>query len=128
MERAGSETPRHPRDRISAALALFDGGGPQIRDGGGDSGPPLFDAAEQGWRLDVECSFNDASARPEPGLLVYRYYVDHVGAGRRQALPMYLLALQGAGLDAAMGPIHAGAAKQVVWLAGEYDGDGRRLR
>jgi hypothetical protein len=119
----------HPRDRIRAALALFDEGGSSIRDGGGDSGPPLYDSSDQGWLLQMECGFNERSTPGATGqkLLVYRFYVDHVGGGRREALRMYLDALRAAALAAEVAPIHAGSAKQVVWLAGSYDGDGRRL-
>jgi hypothetical protein len=105
-------------------------GGPQIVDGGRASGPPLYDSADQGWTLQMETSFNDRRGAPADAdrrLLVYRYYVDHVGLGRKDALPMYLDALKAAGLDASLGPIHPGASKQVVWLAGRYDSVGRRL-
>ena len=115
------------RGRVAAALALFEDGGPQIRGGGGDSGPPLYDSAAQGWRLEMEIGWNTPGARRGDGVLAYRYYVDHVGAGRRQALPMYLQALQAAGLDVSLDAVHAGSAKQVIWLAGEYDGEGRPL-
>ena len=114
---------RHPRDRVRAALALFDEGGSSIRDGGGDSGPPLYDSSDQGFLLEMECRFGDAPDK----LLVYRFYVDHVGGGRRDALASYLGALRAAGVEAEQGPIHPGSAKQVVWIAGAYDGDGRRL-
>jgi hypothetical protein len=103
----------------------LDEGGSPVRDGGGDSGPPLFDSSEQGWRLAIESNWSDG---PGEALLVYRYYVEHIGPGRRQALPMYLRALQDTGIDAEVGPIHAGSARQVVWVAGVYDGEGRRLR
>jgi hypothetical protein len=114
---------RHPRDRAREALALFDEGGSSIRDGGGDSGPPLYDSSDQGFLLQMECGFGEAAGK----LLVYRFYVDHVGGGRRDALASYLGALRAAGVDAELGPIHAGSAKQVVWIAGTYDGEGRRL-
>jgi hypothetical protein len=119
------EASEHLRDRVHGALRLFDEGGAPVRDGGGDSGPPLFDSSDQGWRLSVESGWNDV---PGGSLLVYRFYVDHVGAGRRQALPMYLRALQEGGVEAELGPVHAGSARQVLWLAGVYDGDGHRLR
>jgi len=114
---------RHPRDRVRAALALFDEGGSSIRDGGGDSGPPLYDSSDLGFLLQMECGFGEERGK----LLVYRFYVDHVGGGRRDALASYLGALRAAGLEAELGPIHPGSAKQVVWVAGTYDGEGRRL-
>jgi hypothetical protein len=104
----------------------MDEGGPQIRDGGSDSGPPLYDSAEQGWTLEMECSW-DTNPGAGDRLLVYRFYVDHVGLGRRDALPMYVDALRGAGLDVALAPLYPGGGKQVVWLAGRYDGAGRRI-
>jgi hypothetical protein len=119
----GERGAAHPRDRVRAALRLFDEGGSPVRDGGGDSGPPLFDSSEQGWRFAIETDWADGEAP-----LSYRFYVEHVGAGRRQALPLYLRALQEAGIDAELGPVHAGSARQVVWIAGVYDGQGRAVR
>ena len=118
---------RHPRDLIRSALALMEEGGPQIRDGGSDSGPPLYDSADQGWTLEMECSWNPPMGPSGARLLAYRFYVDHVGMGRRDALPMYLDAMRRAGLDASLGPVYAGGGKQVVWLAGRYDADGRLM-
>jgi hypothetical protein len=122
----GSRAGEQLRDRIRTALALFDEGGSSIRDGGGDSGPHLYDSSDQGWLLQMECGWNDPHDAAGK-LLVYRFYVDHVGGGRRDALATYLGALRAAGLPVELAPIHAGSAKQVVWLAGTYDGDGRRL-
>jgi hypothetical protein len=125
MDAARDSRAEHPRDRIRAALRFLDEGGAPVRDGGGDSGPPLYDSSEQGWRLAVESGWNDEAGG---SLLAYRFYVEHIGAGRREALPMYLKALHDGGLDAEVGPIHAGSARQVVWVAGVYDGEGRPLR
>jgi hypothetical protein len=119
----------HPRDLLRAALAGLEEGGAQIRDGGSDSGPPLYDSAPQGWTLQMTCDFSDEPRAAERGrLLWYRFYVDHVGLGRRDALPMYLEAVRAAGLDASIGPAGGGSSKSVVWLAGIYDAGGRRVR
>jgi hypothetical protein len=126
-ERQTQSAELHPRDRIQKALVFFDSGGPQIRTGGGDSGPPLYDSAEQGWRLGMESDWSARAGSPGEAPLVYRFYVEHVGTGRREALPMYLQAMRTAGLEASLGPIHEGSSKQVVWLDGKYDGEGRRV-
>jgi hypothetical protein len=118
----------HPRDLIRAALRGLEEGGPQIRDGGSDSGPPLYDSAEQGWQLQMSCDFSsdpEAARRGKP--LVYRFYVDHVGMGRREALPIYADALRAAGLEATIDVVGGGSSKRVVWLGGVYDGEGRRV-
>jgi hypothetical protein len=112
----------HVRARIRAALAHIEEGGPQIRDGGSDSGPPLYDSADQGWTVEREC-VSCTLGESKPG---YRYYVDHVGIGRRDALPLYLEAVQAAGLDAAIEALASGG-RAVVRVAGTYDGDGRRI-
>src|SRR6266540_6403003 len=70
---------RHPRDLIRSALALMEEGGPQIRDGGSDSGPPLYDSADQGWTLAMECSWTPPMGQSGARLLAYRFYVDNVG-------------------------------------------------
>jgi hypothetical protein len=106
MDEGFSDVEEQFRARVQAALAHFDEGGPQIRTGGSDSGPALYDSAAQGWRLDVR---RDAAGAA-------RFYVDHVGAGRREALPMYLRALESAGLVASLAPVQDGSAKQVIWL------------
>lgn len=122
-----STTTKHPRDLIRAALAHMDEGGAQIRDGGGHSGPPLHDTADQGWTLELEPVWNPQQPGPRgERLLAYRYYVDHVGMGRRDALPMYLSAVRAAGLEAELAPL-PGGGRPVVRLAGVYDGEGRRI-
>jgi hypothetical protein len=116
----------HPRDLICDALRGLDQAGVQFADGGSESGPPLFDATLAGWRLDVQSEWNDATGAGEP-LLAYRFYVDHVGMRRADGLALYLSALRAAGLPASLGPAYRGSGRQVVWLEGRYDGDGRRL-
>jgi len=117
---------QHPRERIRAALAHMEEGGAQIRDGGSDSGPPLYDSADQGWMLELEHVWNRASGPDGKRLFAYRYHVDHVGLGRRDALPMYLAALRAAGVDAELAPLDGGG-RPVVRVAGVYDAEGRRI-
>ena len=123
---AAARAEPHPRDRIAAALAGLEPGGVLIGDGGGDSGPPLYDATPQGWIVGIETSFNETDATWRR-CLKHRYYVDHVGMGRNAALPMYLEALRAVGLSASLAPLHGGRAKQVVWLDGVFDHLGHRI-
>lgn len=110
----------HPADLIAQALAGLEAGGQNIEEGGGESGPPLYESAEPGWILGVETNWNKTD-QTWRRCLAHRYYVDHVGPGRKEALPIYLEALQAAGLKVSIGPLHEGRSKQVIWLEGRYD-------